>query len=119
MYGEGGSWVCPLSFAFLSLALAAEVVEDDVAYVGVGRQFVLEYPGEPAEDHPPLIFALSRCAVGAAHQRGIERDAARGRIEEQLHRIITRLAVNIHRAGEGGGFSVVEPPVVGLPTVGG
>src|SRR6476646_5827456 len=25
--------------------------------------------------------------------------------------------MNIHRAGEGGGFGVVEPPVVGLPTV--
>ena len=53
---------------------------------------------------------LTRC--------GVERDALGGEVEVQLDRVVARLAVDIDGAGELGGLGVVEPPVIGLPTVG-
>ena len=61
--------------------------------------------------------SIAGVAVRAFHQRGIERDALRGRIEEQLHRIVARLAVDIDRAGELRRPIVGEPPVIRLPAL--
>ena len=72
--------------------------------------------GSELKQHAPLRAVDRRGAVRAFHQPGIERNALRGRIEEQFHRVVARLAVDVHRPGERGGAVVREPPVVRLPT---
>ena len=59
-----------------------------------------------------------RGPVRAADQRGVQRNAPRGQVDVQLHRIVARLAMDIDRAGEGRGLVVGKPLVIGLPTVG-
>ena len=57
-------------------------------------------------------------AVGAFDERGVAADALGREVEVQLDRVVARLAVDIDGAGELRGLGVVEPLVIGLPTVG-
>ena len=58
-----------------------------------------------------------RRAVGSFYQRSVERNALGRRIEKELDRIITWLAMDIDGARVAGRAAVVGPPIVRLPAI--
>lgn len=54
----------------------------------------------------------------AFHEVGVERDALGRHVEVQFDGVVTGLVVDIDGAGELGGFGVIEPIVISLPTAG-
>ncbi len=95
-----------------------ELTHDDREYVAVGYGRAGERDRLGRKDYALLRRVDGRGTVRTAYSRGVQRDAPRGGIEMQLHGIVTRLAMNVNGSGKPGGLRVVQPPVVGLPTVG-
>src|SRR5262245_11151387 len=95
----------------------AELSQNNVCDVRVGCRPLDEYAAFAGEKDASLRWVDGRRAVGTLHQAGVEGDAFGGGIEEELHWVIARLAMDVDGSRECRRLGVVGPPVVCLPAI--
>ena len=99
------------------LLIVVELLEDEFGNLSIGELATQENARLGSEQYAALRWGFRRCAVRSVNQVRVERDCFRSRVDEELDRVVARLAVDIHGAGILRRFGIIQPEVISLPTV--